>query len=163
VATLVYINTLGDPTVVSLETGDVFEVDVAAIRVYETFAVEDGEVRSLEGANRGLTDATENAVVFHTYRDVDPPGVGSVGDARGVGQGPELCLSAASCRRPGQGVDRLEFGGVVTERLDAERHAAVVAILDSWDEVDRWTVDPSGYRVPTPMGRIWIMTALPAE
>ena len=158
VGTLVYINSVGDPTVVSLATGDVFEVDVAAIRVHETFAVEDGEVRSLEGANRALADATEHSVVFHTYRDVDPPGVGSIGDRRGIGRGPELCLSASSCARPGQGLDRVELGGVVTERLDRQRHAAVVSILDSWEEVDRWIVGPTGYRIPTPMDQIWIMT-----
>lgn len=157
-ATLVYINSVGDPTIVSLATGDVFEIDVAAIRVHETFAVEGGEVRSLEGANQALADATENSVVFHTYRDVDPPGVGSIGDRRGIGRGPELCLSASSCARPGQGVDRVELGGVVTERLDGQRHATTVSILDSWEEVDRWIVDSTGYRIPTPMDQIWIMT-----
>ncbi len=158
-STLVYINTLGDPTVVSLETGDVFEIDVAAIRVHETFAVEDGEVRSLEGANPGLEDATANAVVFHTYRDVDPPGVGAVGGERGIGRGPELCLSETSCRRVGQGLDTVEMGGILTERLDAQRHAGVMALLNSFEEVDRWIAAPDGYRIPIPVGQIWIMTA----
>lgn len=160
-ATLVYINTLGVPTVVSLETGDVFEIGVAAIRVHETFAVEDGQVRSLEGANPGLEDATANAVVFHTYRDVDPPGVGAVGGDRGIGRGPELCLSGTSCGRVGQGLDSVELGGVLTERLDGVRHSEVVGFLDSLDEVDRWMAAPSGYRIPSPVGQIWMMA--PAE
>lgn len=156
--TLVYVNTLGDPTVVSFATGDVYEVDVAAIRVHETFAVEAGEVRSLEGANPGLADATDNAVVFHTYRDVDSPGVGSMGDLRGVGRGPELCLSDVSCSAADQGLARRVVGGVEVSRFDPADHGDVATILETWQPVDRWLVAADGYRIPVPAAVVWVIT-----
>ncbi len=159
--TIVYVNSAGDPTVVSFATGDVYRLDVAAIRVHETFAVEDGEVRSLEGANPGLPDATEAAVVFHTYRDVDPPGVGTIGDIQGRGRGPELCLSDRSCADPSQAQIGGVFGGVLVERFDATRHPAIAELLNTWDSDDRWIVSPSGFRVPTPIDFIWVLTRLP--
>lgn len=155
--TMVYINTLGDPTVVSLVTGDVFEIDVAPIRIHETFAVEDGEVRSLEGANPALPDATGDAVIFHTYRATDPPGVGTVA---GELSPPELCLSGASCRTAEQGVARRLGGGVVVERFDADSHADVAQVLGTWAPVDRWLVSPDGHRIPTPVDLVWVITPL---
>jgi hypothetical protein len=152
--TLVYVNSLGDPTVVSFETGDVYEIDVAAIRVHETFAVEGGEVRSLEGANPGLADATAQAIVFHTYRDVAPPGV----DPRDVGRGPELCLSDMSCKRPDQGLSRRVVGRVEVERFDPVDHRDVAEILDTWKSVDRWLVAADGYRIPAPVGTVWVIS-----
>lgn len=156
--TLVYVNSVGDPTVVSFETGDVYEIDVAAIRVHETFAVEDGEVRSLEGANPGLSDATAAAVVFHTYRDVDPPGVGTMGDVRGVGRGPELCLSDTSCVRPEMGLDRIVVGSVDVTRFHPDDHRDVAEILATWKSVDRWLVAADGYRIPEPVGTVWVIS-----
>ncbi len=159
--TIAYINSSGDPTVVSFATGDVYRLDVAAIRVHETFAVEDGEVRSLAGANPGLPDATDAAVVFHTYRDVDPPGVGDIGDIGGRGRGPELCLSDRSCGQSTQAEYGGVIGGVVIERFDPARHPRIAELFDSWDLVDRWIVSPSGFRIPAPVAFIWVMTRLP--
>lgn len=156
--TLVYVNSLGDPTVVSFATGDVYEIDVAAIRVHETFAVEGGEVRSLEGANPALADATAASVVFHTYRDVDPPGVGTMSDLRGVGRGPELCLSDTSCARPDESLSRLVVGGVEVARFDPAGHTDVASMLERWEPVDRWLVAPDGYRIPAPVSVIWVIT-----
>ena len=155
--TIVYVNTAGDPTVVSFETGDVSEVGVAAIRVHETFAVEAGRVVSLEGANAALDDASDQAFIFHTYRDVDRPGVGTMGDERGMGRGPELCLSGSTCTRPGLGLERMASGGLVAERFDPKRHWAIDDLLVSWEPVDRWLVSADGYRIPAPVGVMWVI------
>lgn len=154
---IVYVNTAGDPTLVSFVNGDVYEIDVAATRVHETFAVENGRVASLGGANAALDDATDQAIIFHTYRDVDRPGVGPMGDARGVGRGPELCLSASTCVRAGIGLDRLTNGGLVAERFDANQHWAINDLLENWEVVDRWLVSEDGYRFPIPVGLIWVV------
>lgn len=159
--TIVYMNSAGNPTVVSFATGDVYRLDVAAIRVHETFAVEDGEVRSLDGANPGLPDATDAAVIFHTYRDVDPPGVGTMGDVQGRGRGMELCLSDQSCAHSSEVPLDLVFDDVLVERFDPARHTDVAELLSSWDPDDRWLVSPSGFRIPTPVGFIWVLTQLP--
>lgn len=154
-ATIVYVNTAGDPTVVSFATGDVFEVDVAAIRVHDRFAVEDGAVVSFQGSNPSLDEATENAIVFHTYREVDPPGVGSV--QNGLGAGPELCLSGRSCSGPNEGVQRLTRGGLTVERLDAFTHWQIDEIFTTWTPVDRWLVADGDVRIPQPLGPIWVI------
>lgn len=159
--TIVYVNSVGDPTVVSFQTGDVYRVDVAAIRVHETFAVETGNVVSMGEVNRSLAEGTDQAIVFHTYRDVDSPGVGTMGDDRGVGRGPELCLSDSTCRRPGLGVERLVRDGLVAERFDQQRHWAIAELLDTWEPADRWLVSPSGYRIPTPGAVIWVIAPPP--
>ncbi len=155
--TIVYVNTAGDPTVVSFETGDVAEVSVAATRVHETFAVEAGRVVTLQGANAALVDALDRAIIFHTYRDVDRPGVGTMGDERGMGRGPELCLSGSTCARPGLGLERTTSGGLVAERFDPERHWAIDELLNGWEPIDRWLVSADGYRIPAPVGVAWVM------
>lgn len=156
--TIVYANTVGDPTVVSFDTGDVFAVDVAAIRVHERFAVEAGRVVSLEGVNPGLGPSTEDAIVFHTFRDVDPPGVGTAGDLQGIGRGPEICLSDTSCGRPGLGLERVVRGDLVAERYEPIPHWAIAEVFDNWERVDRWLVSSEGYRIPAPVGStMWVI------
>lgn len=148
---IVYVNTAGRPTVVSLESGNVSEVAVAATRTHETFAVLAGEVVPL-----GEPDA-EQAIVFHTYRDVDRPGVGTMGDEQGVGLGPELCLSGETCARPDLGLERVRKGGVVAERFDPDRHSLLSDILEEWEIIDGSLSSPSGYRIPEPVGLIWVI------
>lgn len=151
--TLVYVNASGVPTVVSFETGEIARVEVAAIRVHETFGVADGRVVSL--AN-GVDHAVE-PIVFHTYRDVDRPGVGTMSDQRGVGRGPELCLSSATCALPGLGVERVQQGGFVAERYDLDRHPVIGGFLTEWQLVDQWLESPEGYRMPAPVGVVWVI------
>lgn len=153
-SSLVYVATSGRPTVVSLETGDVLTVGVAAIRVHETFAVEAGQVVSAGEA----ADPERGAFVFHTYRDVDGPGVGRTGTQRGIGVGPELCLLGESCLRPGASTDRVAQAGMVVERFDPVRHRALGDLLESWTSVDGELVSPEGYRMPEPVGVIWVIS-----
>lgn len=158
--TIVYVSAAGTPTVVSLATGDVFDVYVAAIRVHDRFAVRDGEVAALIDDDPEFAVSTDGAVVFHTYRDVDRPGVGTTGDVRGIGRGPELCLSENSCSQPGQGLERRIVGGVQVERFDPDRHADVDQILQTWESVDDSLVAPDGFRIPAPGQFVWVITPL---
>lgn len=155
---IVYVNSVGDPTVVSFDSGDVYEVDVAPIRVHETFAVEEGRVVSLEGVNSALDDATEDAIIFHTYRDVDPPGVGAGDIEYTLTRGPELCLSDASCSRPGNGLARVVGGELTAERFDQKEHWAIARILESWAPIDRWLVADDGFRIPAAVGVVWVIS-----
>ena len=149
--TIVFVNTAGRPTVVSFESGDVSEVDVAATRVHETFAVLAGLVVPLDGPD------AEQAIVFHTYRDVDRPGVGTMSDQRGVGFGPQLCLSGETCARPGLGLERVRQGGLLAERFDPLRHPALDDLITSWNRSDGDLLSPGGYRIPQPVGLIWVI------
>ncbi len=148
--TLVYVNTAGRPTVVSFDTGEVSEVEVAATRIHETFAVQAGRVVPVGPEAR-------EAIIFHTYRDVDRPGIGTMSDRRGVGSGPELCLSGESCDRPGLGLERVRGGDVVAERFDPVEHRLVNDLLSGWSLVDASLVGPDGYRIPEPVGLIWVI------
>ncbi len=155
--TIAYVNVSGDPTVVSFATGDVYRIDVASVREHEVFAVENGEVRSLDGVNPGLRDASENAVIFHARRGLARDGMGAVardGELR-------LCLTPGSCDRPDDGPNSLVIANVSVERFDPERHPDLRAVLDVWERADRWVVSPAGYRIPAPADVIWVLTALP--
>jgi len=148
--TVVYVNAAGRPTVLSFGTGDVSEVNVAATRVHETFVVRAGQVVPMG------TDA-ESGITFHTYRDVDQPGVGAMAETSGAGYQLELCLSGEACVRPGRGLERVSEAGLVAERFDPLRHPQLRDLLTSWALVDDSLVSPDGYRMPAPTGLIWVI------
>jgi len=152
--TLVYVSTSGLPTVVSLETGEVSVVGVGATRIHDTFAVEAGQVVPIEAAAERVSDA----FVFHTYRDIDRPGVGIMSDQRGIGVGPELCLSGETCAGTDLGIDRMFRSGFVVERLEPRRHRLLDELLTSWEPVDGSLLSPGGYRIPEPVGFVWVIS-----
>ena len=97
--TLVYVNSLGRPTVVNLDTGSVSNVIVAPTRSRDSFVVEIGTVVSLNGSSRNIPKATTRAVAFYTFRDE----LATTSDSQlaATAPGPLLCLSELPCQVTG--------------------------------------------------------------
>lgn len=160
--TIVYVNSLGRPTVVDLDTGTISNVIIASTRSRDSFAVELGTVVSPDGSSRSIPKATSRAIAFFTF----PPGDASFSDGQFAATAPGalLCLSELPCEVTGwqstknsRGVD--EFRTLTAEE-DPDLHEALFG--------DGWTVDgiyrhpPDGQnqdlRLPIPLNDdVWIV------
>ena len=99
--TLVYISSIGRPTVVDLDTGAVSEVLVADTRAYDRILVEDGQVVTTDPERGNLGPAGDQAVVFHLHRPSAEAGVVADGEVGAIG--PHLCLDLDGCPIDGCG------------------------------------------------------------
>ncbi len=156
---LVYVNSLGRPTVVDLGTGAMQEVDVAASRSYDAFAIEAGEVVSLLGTSASQRPAGVDAIVFHVYRSTDADTPAAVGEV--PLPGPRLCLTAEPC---GALAASLPDSTSRFVPVSADDHPAIVSMLsgEGWQREKRWLVEPSelgfDYRLPLPLDTAaWII------
>ncbi len=163
--TVVYVNSLGRPTVVNLDTGDVSEYEVAATRSRDRLVVELGEIVTLDPERLNVGVAGDRAIVFRVRR---PGLVGARGERSdpvdGRYSGVELCLAASGCvsgqpdSRPFiQGADSVEL-------LSEAGRTDVMELFDRRLGVrdHRFLVVSSehvqGYRVPEPLGDvIWLV------
>ncbi len=160
--TLVYVNSLGRPTVVDLDTGTISSVIIASTRSRDSFAVELGNVVSPDGSSRSLPKATPRAIEFFTF----PAGAASFSDTQlaGTAPGALLCLSQLPCEVTGwqsskssRGVD--EFRRLTVEE-DAELHEALFG--ENWTLEGIYRYPPDGQyqdlRLPIPLNdEAWII------
>jgi len=165
--TVVYVNSLGRPTVVDLDTGDVGEYEIAAIRSRDEIVVEFGEIVTLDPERLNVGSAGERAIVFQIRRPTLAGMRGIVGRSDGLGDrfgGLALCLGIGGCPsiRPSSnsftlGVDRVEL-------LSQADRTDVMDLFDPRSRVrdHRFLVITSdhveGYRIPEPLGEvIWLV------
>lgn len=160
--TLVYVNSLGRPTVVNLDTGNVSNVIVAPTRSRDSFVVEIGTVVSLDDSSRNIPKATTRAIAFYTFRDE----LATTSDSQlaATAPGPLLCLSELPCQVTGwqsvaitRGADEFRH---VTPEDDPEVYEALFG--DSWKVDGFFRHAPDGrtgnLRLPVPMSDVaWIV------
>jgi len=70
--TVVYVNTIGRPTILDLAGGFQSEVDVSPTRMSETFLIEAGRIVTKE-SGRALPEATDDAIEILVQRDAEGP------------------------------------------------------------------------------------------
>lgn len=152
---VVYVNTLGRPTVIDLDTGTYREVLVAETRAGDVFSVEHGAVVGRPGS-RNLAEGSARAVSVHVYRTVaDPPGE----LVPAPGAGPILCLDEAACASLGWRGNEFVRGADTVSLLGTSSAPEVAAFLSA----DRWTVEGRWWsagdvRIPTPSGGdVWVI------
>jgi hypothetical protein len=163
---VVYVNSLGRPTVVDLDTGDVSEYEIAATRSHDQIVVEFGEIVTLDPERLNVEPAGERAIVFSVRRLTFAVARGIVervdpGEERFSGL--ELCLAPARC--PAQSSSDLFTEGLDSvELLSASGRADVMDLFDPRSRArdHRFLVIRSehvdDYRVPEPLGDvIWLV------
>jgi len=150
---VLYVNSLGRPTIIDLASGRTSEAEVSAQRSFDELGVEDGEFRAFE--NRlNVPRAGPDAVVVYLHRFAPLGGV-THGDR---GPGIDLCLSAAC-----PGVDVTADPGVPGVRLlDGRDAPEATALMSSDGPVEgrfRIVDTVSGpYRLPLPAdGPVWLL------
>jgi len=160
--TLLYVNTIGRPTIVDLDSGDRREVDISRSRPYDSFLVEGGEVVSEDRDYLAEARATDRAIVVHVHQ----PGIGA--DASDVtvpvgAEGPHLCIGdCASLRWTSES---LSDGLDIVETLDAAKYPQIAGLFEptGWAREGRWLLAPDdlglNFRIPAPAesATIWII------
>ena len=155
--TLVYVNSLGRPTVIDLDTGYRTEVDVATTRTHERFRVAFGDVPGVNLRNRNIAGTTERAITFHVVAENNDPL--SVTDA----PGPILCVDASGCQTAGWSVQSLSNGPDSVEPLSADTHPELHAmVFGDWPIDGRYltvtTVTGESYRLPRLLNdQVWVL------
>ncbi len=163
-ATLVYVNSLGRPTILDLDTGSVSEIEVAATREIELFAVELNEVVSLDGSSLNLPPSGDRAVVFFTHNPLATPPLETGADSRVPMPAVHLCLSPAGCDELDWLVGSIGDGTDTIVHVDWATNADVAEILfgESWVADGRYLIAPisvgEGIRIPAPLGEnAWLL------
>ncbi len=158
---LVYVNSIGRPTIIALDTSQVEEVDVASSRTYDYFGVEFGHIVSFDGS-RNIREATERALLFHAHRAGDDE---LDADYRASSRlSLHLCLTIEPCSMPDQNFDG------ITDAVDTIRRAnniddpQVMEMMfgESWttDRTSRLSLVGLGItqHIPAPLNdEVWIV------
>jgi len=165
--TVVYVNSLGRPTVVDLDTGDVGEYEIAATRSRDQIVIEFGEIVTLDPERLNVGPAGERAIVFQIRRPTLAGMRGIVGRSGGLGDrfgGLALCLAVGGCPSIRPGSNSLTLG---VDRVELLSEADRTDVMDLFDprlrpHDHRFLVISSdhveGYRVPEPLGDvIWLV------
>ncbi|MGI9608552.1 MAG: hypothetical protein ACR2P0_20650 [Acidimicrobiales bacterium] len=159
--TLVYVNSIGRPTIVDLETGAIQEVDISTTRGRDAFGIESGEVVSLSGTSRNIAAAGQGAIVFHVHRTdetIESRSSVAVGE-----RGPHLCLSEIVCSGLEWQPNLISTVATQVERVTPRANPDIAAMLEGegWDRVNRWLVvadHESTFRLPVPLhGEAWLI------
>lgn len=163
---LVYVNTLQRPTVVDLDTGMIHELEVAAVRTYDRFAIEAGDVvatgSALEDlANGSSIGATQRMITFHVHAGGDD--ASSLGNNVGSYRpGPHLCLSSGGCPDLGWTAESYTRGADSAQILNESNYAELLNVMAGpWDTGSRHSLVDFGpdlvLRMPRPLNdTVWV-------
>ena len=159
---VVYVNTLGRPTVIDLDTGWIEQVEVAPARSYEYFGVEFGRVVSFDGRNRNVREATDRSLLFHAHR---ADSLVEAEDFRSsTSPAPHLCLTAEACAFEWWTFDRSTNGTDTIRRANPTDDPFVYEMLfgETWTDQRGTRLPPDGFgidiRVPAPLhAEAWIV------
>jgi len=159
--TLVYVNTIGRPTIVNLDTGTVRELDVATTRRYDRFYVEKGEVVAANPERTNLEPAAGRAIVFHVHQPSAEDDVTTGGGPTAIG--PHLCLDEGGCPNLDWVETHLQLGSDFVATLGALADPRLDAFdLSRWEADGRFveaSVGTTDLRLPAPRNptRIWVV------
>lgn len=170
VTAIVYVNSLGRPTVVDLATGNTREVELAATRSEGSFLVDDATIVH-DDPKRGLGLPSSDAVTF-AFRLVSSEDRPETGQPRVPPLPPSvsLCPTVDACSDTAWRPTSFRNGAALIELLDPLRHPAAAALLDgsTWQPRDRWLVPPDSldlgsFRLPRQADNTdtWVITSRP--
>ncbi len=163
--TLIYVNTRNEPTVVSLDDGTVFRLEIAQGRAYDHFLVESGQVVTTSATSRRFPLATERALGISVYRDEaaiesGPEQPTPVQPRPGI----DLCLTPGGCPQFEWSTGSLSNGPDSVLLLTTEHYPMVAALFDgsSWTLDGHWLVSSPevafSARIPAPRdSTIWVL------
>ncbi len=159
---LVYVSSLGRPTVIDLDTGNVSSVIFAPSQRGESFGVEFGTAVPLSEPTDNASDAAPTTIAFFTI----PEGPATVSDLEraAAAPGPFLCLSDMLCQVTGWQGSEASRGGDEIRYMTRQGDPELFEVLFG----DSWTTDGfnrrgpegtfDGLRIPTPLNNdAWIV------
>ena len=152
---LIYVNSIGRPTVIDLETGDRQELDIAPARLFDRFEVDDGHVVSVSGRATGDSGAGPDAITVRVHR----PQLFQLPSTTPT-TGIDLCLGAVCPQLVHAAVDEAERTDPRVEALGTDGDADLAQLLSGAsgrdDRFDTVVFDGVATRIPTPgSGPIW--------
>lgn len=152
---LVYVNSIGRPTVVDLETGDRQELDIAPTRRFDRFDVDDGHVVSVSGRAARDGGAGSDAITVRVHR----PQLFQLPSANPT-TGIDLCLAAVCPQLVHAAVDEAGRADPRVEVLGTGGDADLAQLLSGASgrdgRFDTVVFEGVATRIPTPgSGPIW--------
>lgn len=151
---VLYVNSIGRPTLIDLDTGQRREVEISPLRAQDSFLVEHGDVVSHDRAYLAPAAATDRAIRILVERpDRATPSGGVSRDL----DGPVLCLQSVRCPEIRWTQTSFGDGTDTVATLDAGLYPDVAAFfdLDDWIEDGRWLIAPDrvgvNFRLPAPL------------
>jgi hypothetical protein len=152
---LVYVNSLGRPTVIDLASGDREELDVASTRRFDQFEIEAGHVvvstdRRPEVGTGAITVRVHRTQLFALPSSTPTP------------TGIDLCLASVCPQLSAIGVDDPDLGDAGIEMVDVDKHPDLARLLSGESgrdgRFDTVTFDGVTTRIPTPgPGPVWMV------
>ena len=153
--TLIYVNSIGRPTVVDLETGHRQELEIAPTRRFDRFEVDAGRVVSVSGRDTSGGRAGPDAITVRVHRPQLFP-FSPTSPATGI----DLCLAAVCPQLAHVAADGADRTDRRIEVLATEADADLAQLLSGASgrdgRFDTVVVDGAATRIPTPgSGPIW--------
>ncbi len=158
---LLYVNSIGRPTLIDLDTGQRREIEISPLRRRDSFLIEHGDVVGTDREYLASAPATDRAIRV----EVERPGRTAQARSSPISDGPVLCLGSRGCPQSRWTQTTYRDGTDTVATLDAGGHPDVAELFDltDWTVDGRWLLAPDrlglDFRIPapSPTATVWVI------
>lgn len=149
--TLIFVNSIGRPTVVDLENGRRQELSISPSRALDFFMVEDGQIVDDDPVDSNLPLGTPFAMPIFVHQVVDPPTGPVAVELPPLDSGPHLCIDPSACRDAAPTSLSYRRGPHSVDAVSISTHPWLAELFESAN----WTIDgrfleAADFKIPRP-------------